>query len=61
MRRLLRSPLLHFLALGTALFFAQGFSTPSDEEDGLDREIELEASVVAELEKRFAETMGRGP
>jgi len=62
MRALLRSPLLHFLLLGTLVFAAQALTrTPAVEDEAVTRRIEIEPSVLAELERRFAETVGRAP
>ena len=61
MRALLRSPLLHFVSLGALVYVAQAVTQapPADPQTAF--EIELEASVLAELDRRFSETMGRGP
>ncbi|MCR9094888.1 MAG: peptidylprolyl isomerase [bacterium] len=61
MRALLRSPLLHFVSLGTLVYGAQAVTQAPPGDPRTDREIEIEASVLAELDRRFAETMGRGP
>ncbi len=61
MRALLRSPLLHFLLLGTLVYAAQAFDRPPQDDDVVDRRIEIEPSVVSALEDRFAETVGRRP
>ncbi|MBB82325.1 MAG: hypothetical protein CL931_00760 [Deltaproteobacteria bacterium] len=61
MRALLRSPLFHFLLLGVIAYGVQGMRSEPPGDAFTDREIEIEASVVQELEARFAETMGRSP
>lgn len=62
MRALLRSPLLHFLVLGTLVFAAQAMTrTPAIDDEALTRRIDIEPSVLAELERRFVETVGRPP
>jgi len=63
MRALLRSPLVHFLVLGTVVYLAQGFS--ADEAAGVHdrvaREITIAPAQVDELQARFTEQMGRVP
>ena len=62
MRALLRSPLLHFVALGTLVFAAQALTrTPVVDDEPVARRIEIEPAVLAELERRFVETVGRAP
>ncbi|MEM9176950.1 MAG: hypothetical protein AAGC67_17150, partial [Myxococcota bacterium] len=61
MSALLRSPLLHFVIVGCLLHVAQGLRTPPVAEDGPDREIEIEASVLETLEQQFADAVGRRP
>lgn len=60
-RALLRSPLLHFLLLGILVYAAQAFTWASAVDEEVDRQIEIEASVLAALEERFVETVGRRP
>lgn len=62
MRALVRTPLLHFLVLGTLAFAAQALTrTPASDGERIERRIEIEASVLAALESRFVETVGRAP
>ena len=61
MRALLRSPLLHFLVLGTLVYVLQGASETPTEADAVDRVIAIDPARMAELRTTFTEQMGRGP
>jgi len=63
MRTLVRSPLLHFLVLGTAVYVAQGFygEDAGGAYDRTAREITIPPARVDELQTRFTEQMGRVP
>ncbi len=55
-----RSPLLHFLLIGTLLFVARGWRSPGvpSEDPGAFR-ISIEAGRLGEMQTTFAEQMGR--
>ena len=62
MRRLLRSPLLHFVLLGVLLYVGQVVlrtSGPTYDPEAF--QISVAVDRLAELTKQFSETTGRGP
>ncbi len=62
MPALFRSPLLHFLLIGVLLSIAQGWRSPGEEsaDVGVFR-IAIEAGRMEEMQRSFAEQMGRTP
>ena len=61
MIRLLKSPLLHFVVLGIALYLAQPWLNADATDSSRDFEIEIDSARLIELERDFLEQAGRRP